>query len=67
MRGRNKFDKMTKEKFIHGKDKKAAEQYLKDIGVYDKVIETSVFKGAEFEIIIAANIEYNVRNKKEEV
>lgn len=57
---------MTKDKFIHGIHEKEAEKYLKQIGVYDKVVDSALFKGKGFELIIAANIEYNSRNKDHE-
>ncbi len=56
---------MTQQKFLNGIHEKEAAQYLKDIGVFDKVIATSQFGGAGFEIIIAANVEYEKRNKSE--
>lgn len=53
-----------KDKFKHGVDYEAAKKYLQEIGVYERVIQSSILRGSQFEIIIAANQEFKSRNNK---
>lgn len=44
-----------KAEFIHGKDEAAAIAYLKEIGVYERVVSTAPFHPTGAMFIIAAN------------
>lgn len=59
------------DKFQHGVDYQAAKEYLQEIGVYEKVVQSAKDKvfgnnyqqDDRFLIIIAANDEYRLRNE----
>ena len=52
------------QKFLHGRDYQKAKDYLIEMGVYERVVSTSPVGERDFVIIIAANVEYEKRNKQ---